>query len=258
MSSSDQTPTILIALFAFFLAFVALVTAAVGGYWWHGRYERDLKEVCAVATEVSRIKSKEDQEMMAHRGWESRLKTPEMKGTLTVISSLPVERRMVAFEDFVVSLGEGPVRCPDLEKLWTAEEKTEEKTAPPESPDELGIAEGRETTDPKPSAPPGDLMVVLGALDRSVIEAVVKRNRAQIQYCYQRELTKNPNLAGSVTVKFVIARDGTVSTATTKSTTLRNELVEACINARFMRFQFPEPRGGGIVVVSYPFVFSPG
>ncbi|MFZ5475207.1 MAG: AgmX/PglI C-terminal domain-containing protein [Myxococcota bacterium] len=100
--------------------------------------------------------------------------------------------------------------------------------------------------------------IILGALDKSLIDAVIKRNMAQIRYCYQRELTKNPSLGGKITVKFVIAKDGTVSSATTKSTTMNNPAVESCINGRFMRFQFPEPKGGGIVIVSYPFIFSPG
>jgi hypothetical protein len=39
---------------------------------------------------------------------------------------------------------------------------------------------------------------------------------------------------------------------------MNNPAVESCINGRFMRFQFPEPKGGGIVIVSYPFIFSPG
>ena len=84
------------------------------------------------------------------------------------------------------------------------------------------------------------------------------RNLSQIRYCYQRELTKSPSLSGKVNVKFVIAKDGSVSSSTTKSSTLANPTVEGCINARFMRFTFPEPRGGGIVVVSYPFLFAPG
>jgi hypothetical protein len=100
--------------------------------------------------------------------------------------------------------------------------------------------------------------IILGALDKSLIDAVIKRNMAQIRYCYQRELTKNPQLGGKITVKFVIAKDGTVSSATTKTTTMNNPVVESCINGRFMRFQFPEPKGGGIVIVSYPFIFSPG
>jgi len=100
--------------------------------------------------------------------------------------------------------------------------------------------------------------IILGALDKSLIDAVIKRHMNQIRYCYQRELTKNPNLGGKITVKFVIAKDGSVSKASIKSSTMNNSAVEGCITGRFMRFQFPEPRGGGIVIVSYPFIFSPG
>ncbi len=99
--------------------------------------------------------------------------------------------------------------------------------------------------------------IILGALDKSLIDAVIKRNMNQIRYCYQRELTKNPNLGGKIVVKFVIAKDGTVSSASTKATTMGSPAVESCINGRFMRFKFPEPKGGGIVIVSYPFIFSP-
>ena len=44
----------------------------------------------------------------------------------------------------------------------------------------------------------------------------------------------------------------------TKSSTMGNKAVEGCINSRFQRFKFPEPKGGGIVIVSYPFIFQPG
>ncbi|MFZ5475205.1 MAG: AgmX/PglI C-terminal domain-containing protein [Myxococcota bacterium] len=100
--------------------------------------------------------------------------------------------------------------------------------------------------------------IILGSLDKALIDAVIKRNLAQIRYCYQRELTKNPGLSGKITEKFVIAADGSVSTATTKTSTMNSPAVETCINGRFMRFTFPQPKGGGIVVVSYPFVFAPG
>lgn len=100
--------------------------------------------------------------------------------------------------------------------------------------------------------------IILGALDKSLIDAVIKRNMNQIRYCYQRELTKNPALGGKITVKFVIAKDGSVSKAETKQSTMGNDSVESCINQRFMKFQFPEPKGGGIVIVSYPFIFAPG
>jgi pSer/pThr/pTyr-binding forkhead associated (FHA) protein len=98
--------------------------------------------------------------------------------------------------------------------------------------------------------------IILGALDKSIIDRIVKQHLAKIRYCYQKELNKNPKLFGKIVVKFVIAKDGSVSTASTKSTTLRNPIVEKCINSRFMRMRFPAPKGGGIVIVSYPFVFN--
>ncbi|MEL6344285.1 MAG: AgmX/PglI C-terminal domain-containing protein [Myxococcota bacterium] len=99
--------------------------------------------------------------------------------------------------------------------------------------------------------------IILGAMDRSRIDAVVSRHMNQIRYCYQRELTKNPTLAGKIVVKFVIARDGSVSQASTRSSTMGSPAVEGCINGRFMRFHFPSPVGDGVVIVSYPFLFSP-
>ena len=32
--------------------------------------------------------------------------------------------------------------------------------------------------------------------------------------------------------------------------------VEACVQKVMMSLKFPKPRGGGIVVVTYPFVFA--
>lgn len=98
--------------------------------------------------------------------------------------------------------------------------------------------------------------VILGALDKKLIDRVIKDNKGKIRRCYQRGLDGNPALAGKVVVKFVIAKDGTVSKAETKSSTLNSPTVEQCINQEFMRFKFPKPSGGGIVIVSYPFVFS--
>ncbi len=100
-------------------------------------------------------------------------------------------------------------------------------------------------------------VIQIGGMDRSVIDAVIKRNLAMIKHCYQRELTKVPSLSGRVTVKFIIAKDGSVSSATTKSSSLGSPAVEACINGRFMHMAFPESKGGGMVVVSYPFLFAP-
>jgi outer membrane biosynthesis protein TonB len=77
-----------------------------------------------------------------------------------------------------------------------------------------------------------------------------------ISACYRRELKNDRYLGGKIVVKFVIAKDGSVSRVSTKSSTMRNSAVESCINNRFGTFKFPKPKGGGIVIVSYPFLFS--
>jgi hypothetical protein len=100
--------------------------------------------------------------------------------------------------------------------------------------------------------------IILGALDKSLIDRVIRQHMAQIRYCYQRQLNTTPTLNGKIVVKFVISGDGSVSQARTHSSTMDGgSPVEQCINERFLRFQFPEPRGGGIVIVKYPFIFSP-
>jgi hypothetical protein len=100
--------------------------------------------------------------------------------------------------------------------------------------------------------------IILGALDKSVIDRVIKQHLAQIRYCYQKELNKNPQLYGKIVIKFVIAKDGSVSSAKTNTSSMNNPIVENCICQRFMRFKFPQPKGGGIVIVTYPFVFKSG
>lgn len=100
--------------------------------------------------------------------------------------------------------------------------------------------------------------IILGALDRSLVDSVIKRHMNQLRHCYQRALQRSPNLAGKIAVKFVITQNGRVSKASTKYSTMGSPAVEMCINDRFMRLQFPAPKGGGMVIVSYPFIFSPG
>lgn len=96
-----------------------------------------------------------------------------------------------------------------------------------------------------------------GALDQSLVNAVVKRHINQVRYCYQRELNKNPNIEGQVRVKFVVEGDGSVSTPEIQSSTLKNEAVENCICGRFGRFRFPEPSDGKPVEVISSFRFFP-
>ena len=98
---------------------------------------------------------------------------------------------------------------------------------------------------------------VQGSLDRSIIQQIINKHLNQIRHCYQKELNKNPNLYGKIVVKFTIGGAGQVLQATVPTTTMRNVEVEDCIARVIKHILFPKPKGGGIVVVSYPFVFKP-
>ena len=99
--------------------------------------------------------------------------------------------------------------------------------------------------------------VVSGSLDREIIRRVIRRHRREIKYCYERELIKNKSLAGKVIVSFTISGTGAVVAASAKGGTLGNAAVSSCVASKVRRWSFPEPNGGGIVRVTYPFVFAP-
>ena len=102
----------------------------------------------------------------------------------------------------------------------------------------------------------GGSPVVIGSLDRSLIDKVIKRNMNQIRYCYQRQLTKNPKLKGNITVEFTIAKDGSVSKASINKSTVNSKAVDNCVANRFKRFRFPQPKDDETVIVKYPFIFG--
>lgn len=98
--------------------------------------------------------------------------------------------------------------------------------------------------------------IVYGSLDKEIIRRVVRENQAQIRYCYERELTRDPGLYGKVVMKWVIAASGKVMRATVAENHMKNKAVGQCIAQRIRGWNFPKPKGGGIVVVTYPFVFK--
>ncbi|MEZ4467618.1 MAG: AgmX/PglI C-terminal domain-containing protein [bacterium] len=103
---------------------------------------------------------------------------------------------------------------------------------------------------------PGRQPPVTGSLDRSIIQRVFRQHANQMRYCYEKELVKIPTLAGKVTLKVTIGADGKVKAAVVNETSLKNAAVEGCMVEKAKTWLFPAPRGG-VVLVSYPYVFRP-
>ncbi|MCB9597260.1 MAG: AgmX/PglI C-terminal domain-containing protein [Sandaracinaceae bacterium] len=98
---------------------------------------------------------------------------------------------------------------------------------------------------------------VSGYLSPEQIMRVVRRNQSAVRYCYENELQRQPNLRGRIEIRWRIARNGTVSSASRASSTMQNARVEGCIVRQVRRWRFPEPDGGE-VDVNFPFIFGTG
>ncbi len=97
---------------------------------------------------------------------------------------------------------------------------------------------------------------VRGSLSKEVIRRVIRRHINQIRFCYERELTKTPALAGRVSIRFIISKTGAVTSAGVATSTIKSAPVEQCVSKVVQRLKFPSPAGGGVVIVTYPFMFS--
>ena len=99
---------------------------------------------------------------------------------------------------------------------------------------------------------------VLGAIDPELIRKVIREHADQVRYCYEQQLTLNPKLGGKVAIQWNINADGDASDTVLDRADSTGEpgldKVAACIMSRIVTWEFPKPKGGGIAVVTYPWI----
>jgi hypothetical protein len=129
---------------------------------------------------------------------------------------------------------------------------------------------------PDPAIPGDDEKSIVGGLDKTVIDEVVRKHVRPISKCYTDELDKGAKIKGRVATNFLIGPDGKVKRANSirkifafrenerpkpvkapKGVLLINAKVENCVLGVIKGMRFPEPLGGGTVEVDYPFNFTP-
>ena len=98
---------------------------------------------------------------------------------------------------------------------------------------------------------------VSGHLPPEVVQRIVRQNYGRFRMCYENGLRSNPNLTGRVSARFVIGREGSVTTVQNGGSDLPDAGVVNCVVSAFYGLSFPTPEAG-IVTVSYPIMFSPG
>ncbi len=97
---------------------------------------------------------------------------------------------------------------------------------------------------------------VKGSLTKAEVARPIRRNLARFKFCYQKRLRSNPYLRGKVSVSFTITPNGTVSRARVRETSVNDTTVEECVIRVLKSLEFPRPKGGGSVTVTYPLVFA--
>jgi TonB family protein len=97
---------------------------------------------------------------------------------------------------------------------------------------------------------------VMGSLSKETIRRYIGRHIAEVRYCYESQLNTRPDLQGRVAIKFVIAPTGAVTSAVVANSDVGSPEVDSCIANTVRRINFPAPEGGGLVIVTYPFLLS--
>lgn len=101
-----------------------------------------------------------------------------------------------------------------------------------------------------------DTRNAMGRLAPEAIQGVVRKSFGAFRKCYESALKNDPHLAGTVSVSFVIAPDGSVQSAADHASTLPDSGAVQCVVGGFGRLTFPPPQGGYVTVV-YPIDFKP-
>lgn len=92
-------------------------------------------------------------------------------------------------------------------------------------------------------------------LDKGAIARVVRAYLGRIKRCYERQLIIDPKLSGKITANWTIGSDGRVKEVKYVKDTMGNSGVTRCVVNQIRAWKFPKPRGGGKVIVTYPFLF---
>jgi TonB family protein len=118
----------------------------------------------------------------------------------------------------------------------------------------IGGLPGKVSVDP--AIAPVEFKVNDGSLDRELVRRVIQENKGQIRACFESLLNRYPELSGTVQTQFTIGPNGQVLESKVTQTSTGSKELDLCVASRVRLWRFPKPKGGGMVVVSYPFLFK--
>jgi hypothetical protein len=96
---------------------------------------------------------------------------------------------------------------------------------------------------------------IKGLLAPELIKRIIRANFPLFRACYQQGLKKDPDLRGTIAVKFVIDATGAVDSVKGTGGSLKDEQVSKCVLDVYRVLTFPAPEKG-VVTVTYPIDFQ--
>ncbi len=104
--------------------------------------------------------------------------------------------------------------------------------------------------------PDGDQVPMDPNWDERLLRSAVQRRMGAIQRCYEVELTRNPELAGRVTVSMQVEEIGTLSHVHATDDTTGSRTLSECVIGQIRSIRLQSGPEGGLVA-QYPIVFAP-
>ena len=94
-----------------------------------------------------------------------------------------------------------------------------------------------------------------GELSKEEIQKVINSHIGEIQYCYEKQLNKQPGLSGRVVLEWVVNPVGHVTVVKVSQSSMNSAEATNCMMTKLKGWKFPPPRGGSVTIV-FPFVFN--
>lgn len=149
-----------------------------------------------------------------------------------------------------------PPPAATAEPVTSVEPEPEPAQPPAADPPSENDAPKWQRTAKVPTVTAHEVVVGTPVIDPAIIRRVVRSHNDAIRACY--DLAPDSMLAGRIAISFTIGPTGAVTEAKADAPeSYPYPEVPKCIADELRTWTFPAPRGGGSVIVSYPFNIDP-
>jgi hypothetical protein len=94
-----------------------------------------------------------------------------------------------------------------------------------------------------------------GKLETQEVQRVMRAHLGELQYCYEKQLRRDPTLHGKIVVRWTVDERGRVVDAKDRGSTVKSPDAIQCVLSKIRRWRHPKPRGG-FVIVDHAFIFN--